>query len=384
MPFIKINLLRTWSFKNKVKSILMLFLIVFSLIGYAQSGSKFKVVLDAGHGAKDPGTQHNGHVEKKINLAIVLKVGEILERNSSIDVIYTRKTDVFIDLVERADIANRANANIFVSIHCDAIGRSEASGYQTFVMGLNKNASNLAVSKRENAVITLEKDYKQKYEGYDPNNPSSMIGATLIQEEYMENSISLASKIQEKFSRDKSRKNRGVTQAPFMVLHKASMPRVLIEAGFISNPTEGALLDSESGQQEIAGAIADAITSYKREYFGEGEGDYVPEKSAKIVIEKTETPAETIASETDSGIVFKIQIAAANKKLDTKPRNFKGLKNISYINESGNFYKYMYGTTTSYLTAKKNLEEAKNKGYKSAYILAFKDGKKIDVKDAIK
>jgi N-acetylmuramoyl-L-alanine amidase len=365
------------------KIVILFFLIVFSFISFSQTASKFKVVLDAGHGAKDPGTQHNGHVEKKINLAIVLKVGEILERNSSIDVIYTRKTDVFIDLVERADIANRANANIFVSIHCDAIGRSEAAGYQTFVMGMNKNASNLAVSKRENAVITLEKDYKQKYEGYDPNNPGSMIGATLLQEEYMENSISLASKIQEKFSRDKSRKNRGVTQAPFMVLHKASMPRVLIETGFISNPTEGALLDSESGQQEIAEAIADAITSYKREYFGEGTGDYVPDKPSKVIIEKEVTNENTTDDE-NSGIIFKIQIAAANKKIDTKPRNFKGLNGVSFVNESGNFYKYMYGNTSSYDTAKKNLEEAKRKGYKSSYILAFKDGKKIDVKDAIK
>lgn len=367
-----------------LKSKLTLLMVLFSFLGFSQLSSKFKVVLDAGHGAKDPGTQHNGHVEKKINLAIALKVGEILERNSSIDVIYTRKTDVFIDLVERADIANRANANIFVSIHCDAIGRTEASGYQTFVMGMNKNASNLAVSKRENAVITLEKDYKQKYEGYDPNNPGSMIGATLIQEEYMENSISLASKIQEKFSKDKTRKNRGVTQAPFMVLHKASMPRVLIETGFISNPSEGALLDSENGQQEIAEAIAEAITSYKREYFGEGEGDYVPEKPSKLVIEKEITPTESTNDTTNSGVIFKIQIAAANKKLDTKPRNFKGLKNISFVNESGNFYKYMYGNTTNYETAKKNLAEAKKKGYKSAYMLAFKDGKKIDVKDAVK
>jgi N-acetylmuramoyl-L-alanine amidase len=367
-----------------LKSKITLLLVVFSFLGFSQSGSKFKVALDAGHGAKDPGTQHNGHIEKKINLAIVLKVGEILERNPNIDVIYTRKTDVFIDLVERADIANRANANIFVSIHCDAIARTEASGYQTFVMGLNKNASNLAVSKRENAVITLEKDYKQKYEGYDPNNPGSMIGMTLLQEEYMENSISLASKIQEKFSKDSSRKNRGVTQAPFMVLHKASMPRVLIETGFISNPTEGDLLESESGQQEIAEAIADAITSYKREYFGEGTGDYVPEKIIKTVIEKDETPTETSNFVDNSGIIFKIQIAASNKKIDPKPRNFKGLNDISFVNESGNFYKYMYGNTSSYETAKKNLEEAKKKGYKSAYVLAFKDGKKIDVKDAIK
>jgi len=194
----------------------------------------------------------------------VLKVGKILEANPNIDVIYTRKTDVFIELVERSSIANRADANIFVSIHCNANKNPAADGTETYVMGLNKNASNLAVAKSENAVITLEKDYKQKYEGFDPNNPSSLIGMTLMQEEYLENSISLASKIQDQFIKDLDRKSRGVKQAPFMVLHKAYMPRVLIETGFISNPKDGLLLDSEEGQMQVAKTIADAIIGYKK------------------------------------------------------------------------------------------------------------------------
>jgi N-acetylmuramoyl-L-alanine amidase len=268
---------------RKIKYLLLLTTVTVALSSYSQSGTKFKVALDAGHGAHDFGATYHGHIEKNIALAVVLKVGKILEKNPNIDVVYTRKTDVFIDLVERANIANRADANIFVSIHCNANKNTAADGCETYVMGLNKNASNLAVAKSENAVITLEKDYKQKYEGFDPNNPGSMIGVTLMQEEYLENSIALASKIQDRFVNDNDRKSRGVKQAPFMVLHKAYMPRVLIEMGFISNPVEGSFLDSEDGQMETAQAIANAIISYKKEYYGNGDNEPGEEKPSKRV-----------------------------------------------------------------------------------------------------
>ena len=371
--------------------IISFFFFVFT--SYSQSSNKFKVTLDAGHGAHDFGAIYHGHIEKNITLAIVLKVGKILESNPNIDVNYTRKTDVFIELVERSSIANRVDSNIFVSIHCNANKNTAADGCETYVMGLNKNASNLAVAKNENAVITLEKDYKQKYEGFDPNNPSSMIGLTLMQEEYLENSISLASKIQDQFA-GLNKKTRGVKQAPFMVLHKAYMPRVLIETGFISNPTEGAMLDSEDGQQDIAQAIANAIISYKKEYFGSNTNDIIEKPSKKMsaepvketppinqvdtTVEKQEQKSET------SSIVFKVQIAAVNKKLELIPSNFKGLKNIQSSTDNGQLYKYTYGETSDYDTAKKNLDEAKAKGYNSAYLIAFKDGKKISVQDALK
>ncbi|RYD73805.1 MAG: N-acetylmuramoyl-L-alanine amidase, partial [Sphingobacteriales bacterium] len=206
----------------------------------AQSG-KFKVTLDAGHGGGDFGATYNGHVEKNVALAVVLKVGKILESTPGFDVVYTRNTDVFIGLVERANIANRANSHIFVSIHCNANPNTTAYGTETYVMGMAKNASNLAVAKKENAVITMEKDYKEKYGDFDINSNF----AVMAQEEYMENSIALASKIQNRFIDDLKKKSRGVKQAPYMVLHKAYMPRVLIEMGFISNPAEGAKIDSE-------------------------------------------------------------------------------------------------------------------------------------------
>ena len=382
---------------HKINYISLFLIFAFSISSYSQSNSKFKVTLDAGHGAHDFGAIYHGHIEKNITLAIVLKVGKILESNSSIEVNYTRKTDVFIELVERSSIANRVDSNIFVSIHCNANKNTTADGSETYVMGLNKNSSNLAVAKSENAVITLEKDYKQKYEGFDPNNPSSMIGLTLMQEEYLDNSISLASKIQDQFA-GLNKKTRGVKQAPFMVLHKAYMPRVLIETGFISNPTEGAMLDSENGQQEIAQAIANAIISYKKEYFGSSASDIIEKPSKKMsqepvretpVTSKTETIVEKpIAKEEpkseSTGLIFKVQIAAVGKKLDLIPSNFKGLNNIAVSTDNGQLYKYTYGETSDYATAKKNLEEAKSKGYSSAYLIAFKDGNKISVQDALK
>jgi N-acetylmuramoyl-L-alanine amidase len=385
---------------NKTKLQVAFLFTILSFLTYGQS-NVFKVTLDAGHGAHDFGATYNGHVEKNVNLALVLKVGKLLEQNPKIDVIYTRKTDVFIGLEERAYIANRADSNIFVSIHCNANTKTSADGTESYVMGMSKLASNLEAAKKENSVITLEKDYKQKYEGFDPNSPETMIGMTLMQEEYLDNSITLASKVEEEFAAigKKIRKGGGVQQAPFMVLHKAYMPRVLIETGFISNPVEGATLDSEEGQNEIARAIADAIISYKNEFFGNGGADSDNDRpSQKIVVKPardTSSPVKpknnlevpvtkkTTTTKDSTAVIFKVQLSASVKKVELIPSNFKGLKGISM--ESGaNLYKYMYGETTDYDEAKKLLQEAKSKGYSSAYLIAFKNGEKISVQDALK
>ena len=384
---------------SRTKLIFPSLLLIVSFFSFGQS-NVFKVTLDAGHGAHDFGAVYNGHVEKNIALAIVLKVGKILEENPKIDVIYTRKTDVFIDLIERANIANRADANIFVSIHCNANRNTAADGTETYVMGMTKVASNLEAAKKENSVITLEKDYKQKYEGFDPNSPETMIGMTLMQEEYLDNSISMASKVEEEFAAlGKKLRQGGVKQAPYMVLHKAYMPRVLIETGFISNPVEGNILDSEEGQDDIANAIANAIISYKKEYFGNGNLDSDYEKPSRKIIEKplkdtatsvkqqlmdvpvTKKPAENQAMV--DGVIFKVQLSASVKKVELDSKNFKGLKNIS-ISQTKNLYKYMYGETSNYEEGKKLLQEAKSKGYKNAYLIAFKDGKSITIQDALK
>lgn len=374
---------------NKIKLLFTFFLAFVSFFTYSQS-TVFRVALDAGHGDHDFGAVYSGRVEKNINLALVLKVGKILEKNPKIDVIYTRKTDVFIDLIERANIANRADANIFVSIHCNANKNTAASGTETYVMGMSKVASNLEAAKKENSVITLEKDYKEKYEGFDPNSPETMIGMTLMQEEYLEYSISLASKIEDRFADlGKEIRHGGVKQAPFMVLHKAYMPRVLVETGFISNPVEGNLLNSEEGQNEIAQAIADAIVSYKREYFGSDTTDNISERTVKKIIEKpvkdTSSTIEKkpVLNKDSSATIFKVQLSASVKKVELVSSNFKGLKNITMSSE-GKYYKYMYGEASSYEDAKKLLQEAKSKGYDSAYLIAFKNGEMISVQEAIK
>ena len=390
---------------SKILAYFLVFFCVFSLSAFGQS-TRFKVALDAGHGAKDFGAVYNGHIEKNISLAVALKVGKILENTPGFEVIYTRKTDVFIDLVERANIANRADANIFVSIHCNANKNSAAAGTETYVMGMTKNASNLEAAKRENSVITLEKDYKQKYEGYDPNSPETMIGMTLMQEEYLDNSISLASKVQDIFTDGLGKKSRGVKQAPYMVLHKAYMPRVLIEMGFISNPEDGQYLDSEEGQNQISKAIADAIIGYKKEYYGAGGNDNVEKPSSKVIdtpIRETPdmdtvTPVKTVvkapepkkpevvpakpATPVNTGVVYKVQLAVSSTKLELTPSNFNGLGSISMLS-SNNLYKYMYGETSDYNDARRLLLDAKGKGYDSAFVIAFKDGKKISIQEAI-
>jgi N-acetylmuramoyl-L-alanine amidase len=374
---------------KKTKIAFTFLIVMLAVHSYGQSND-FKVTLDAGHGAHDFGANYSGRVEKNIALAIVLKVGKILESYQKIDVIYTRKTDIFIDLVERANIANRADSHIFVSIHCNANKNLAADGTETYVMGMNKIASNLEAAKKENAVITMEKDYKQKYEGFDPNSPETMIGMTLMQEEYLENSISLASKIEDEFAKlGKKLRQGGVKQAPFMVLHKAYMPRVLIETGFISNPTEGELLNSEDGQNDIARAIANAIISYKYEFFGDGGAETFGDKPSEILkenpVKSSETPEnnKVIIKKDTLGSIFKIQLSASKKRLALEPKNFKGLRDVSSVYED-NVYKYLYGETSDYENAKNQLKEVKSKGYDSAFVIAFKNGKRISLQEAIK
>ena len=380
---IRLIILLKLTFTNKfslyMKSYLIYILTIISSFATAQT--KFKVTLDAGHGGKDVGAHYHGFQEKDITLAIVLKLGKILEKNPSIDVNYTRQTDVLIDLVERGYIANRVKANIFVSLHCNANKNQDASGTQTFVMGLKKNTLSLDVSRRENEVITLEKDYKKKYNGFDPNKPESFIGQTLMQEEFLDNSISLASKIQDKFTNNLNKKNRGVAQDVFMVLHRATMPRVLVEMGFISNEEEGAILNSEDGQNDIAQAIADAIISYKKEYFGEGisdeKDDYVKPVVKDTPKVKQDVPASKSTEIIKSDLTYRIQLSVSSKKLALKSKNFKGLDELSLITE-GKSNKYFYGNTANLDQIKLQLNEAKAKGYKSAFVVTFKNGIKLN------
>jgi N-acetylmuramoyl-L-alanine amidase len=388
-------------FLNKFKFIFFAVLLLSTANLFSQTNTKFKVVLDPGHGGKDFGANYYGFIEKNIALKVALKVGRNLEKHNDIQVIYTRNTDVFIELMERARIANRANANIFLSIHCNASPKGDAYGTETFVMGLTKNASNLEVAKKENAVITLESDYKLKYAGYNPNSPESVIGITLLQEEYLDQSITLSTKIQNEFTNKLDRKNRGVKQGPFLVLNQTSMPSILTELGFLSYKPEGEYLNSDKGQEELAKGISDAILNYKKEYFG-GTNVIIDEKPSKVTDEKVEKDTPVVQNKSNTkevekqkevitnepipdskGITFKIQISASGKKLDLVPQNFNGLSPISVIDEKG-LYKYYFSQTSNYDEAKKYLSEAKNKGYESSFIVAFKNGNKISIQEALK
>jgi N-acetylmuramoyl-L-alanine amidase len=376
------------------KSLIALALVSISLV--QSQTTKFKVVLDAGHGGKDYGAVYHGNIEKNIALKTVLKVGEILEKDAQIEVVYTRKSDVFIELQQRANIANKSKGSIFVSMHCNANQNQSASGNETYVMGITRNTSNLEVAKMENEVVTLEADYKIKYDGFDPNSPESVISISILQEEHLDQSIELAGRVQQFFTKKANNKNRGVKQAGFLVLRQITMPRVLIEMGFVSNKEEGAFLNSEQGQEKLAEAIAGSILDYKNEFFNPSKEPEVIEKEiVKIIpieeknIEKEQPkqvenePSKQTEKAIDKGIVYKVQISASSKKLVTIPSNFKGLKNIS-VEKSGKLYKYFYSSEKSYEESKKRIEEAKQKGYTSAFIVAYKDGIKISVSDAIK
>jgi len=244
------------------------FIIVSLLFSFHSAGpdqeddDEFVVVLDAGHGGHDPGNLGNGYLEKNIALNIVLHVGSILKQNSNIKVVYTRSDDTFVDLYVRGEIANKANADLFVSVHCDS-HTSDAHGAGTFVLGLHANEQNFEIAKKENSVIYLEDNYEDRYADYDINSPESVIGLTIMQEEFLDQSIALAKNMQENFSGKLKRKDREVKQAGFIVLHQTFMPSVLIETGFLTNKDEGAYLNSRQGQAEMGTAIADAILRYR-------------------------------------------------------------------------------------------------------------------------
>lgn len=377
---------------NSFAKLLIVFSFLFITVATLGQNKKFKVVLDPGHGGKDTGTNHLGNVEKDIVLAVALETGKILDKYKDIEVIYTRNKDVFVEVKQRSVIANDKEGNVFVSIHCNGVDGNSASGTETYVMGLSKNKSNLDVAKQENSVIMMEDDYKTKYAGFDPKAPESIIGLTLIQEDYIHQSIDLASRVQDGFTYDLKRKNRGVKQGPFWVLHGAFMPSILIELGFVSNKEEGAYLSSKKGQQELAESIAKGIIEYKNAYYGgDATVNTLPGKSSTSSASNTSTASvksdktqeSTPTKVTSKGIVFKIQIAASSRVLELKPKNFKGLSNLS-MEKGAKVNKYFYGQTSDYTEAKKLLEEAKTKGHSSSFIVAYKDGKSISVDEALK
>jgi N-acetylmuramoyl-L-alanine amidase len=355
------------------KYLLLSFIILLTSSTFAQKTTdKFVVVLDAGHGGKDPGNLGNGFKEKDIALSIVLKIGAELEKHKDILVIYTRKTDVFVNLFVRGEIANKADADLFVSVHCNSF-HTQVHGTETFVLGTKRSETNFNVAKMENEVIFLEEDHEINYEGFDPNNPESLIGITLMMEDYLDQSILLASYIQDNFTNKLKRRNRGVKQEGFIVLHQTYMPSVLVETGFLSYKKEGVYLNSRRGQTEMGKAIKDAILKYK-ENLNLSFDD-------SIFVETTRDIKESLTVYPE--ITFKVQIAASSRKLMPKSYNFNGLNEISR-DRIGNIYKYFYGATSDYSKIKEQQNEALKKGYDTCFIVAFKNGEKISLTQALK
>lgn len=334
---------------------------------YAQD--EFVVVLDAGHGGKDPGRPAKNYSEKDIALSIVLQLGSKLKKEDNVKVVYTRDKDVFVDLKERGRIANDADADLFVSIHCNAF-HTQAYGTETYVLGLHANKQNFEVAKHENSVIFLEDNYEEKYEGFDPNSPEAVIGMTLMQEEFLDQSLSLASSIQTNFREDLKRKDRGVKQARFVVLHQTYMPSVLIETGFITNTNEGAFLNSKNGQEKVADAIFVALKAYKKNL------------DENLVIEEAPIAQVDTSSRIYPGIDFKVQIASGKKKLETKSYNFKGLKGVER-GKIGTMYKYYYGKSSDFDHIVKLQSEARKAGFGQAFVVAFRGKERIKLSELI-
>ena len=385
---------------------------LFFVLPVSQAKEKtFTVVIDAGHGGKDPGARGSSINEKAINLAVALRLGSLIsEKHDDVKVIYTRKTDVFIELDERANIANRNKADLFISIHTNAVKRgSSVSGTETYTLGLARTDENLEVAMRENSAILLEDNYLQKYEGFDPTSSESYIIFEFMQNKHMEQSISLASEVQKCFTSAK-RNNRGVRQAGFLVLRKTSMPSILVELGYISNPAEERFMRTKEGQNKLATAIYNAFTKYKWEYVRKrgalagnasaapilevadniddnqpisappGSEEYIRQKnkmeeSNQSRVSKSAVSAKQAGRVKKGQTIYKIQILTSDKKLSPGSKLFKGYKNVDCFIEKG-IYKYTYGETTSFDTIRK-LRRQVAKDFKDAFIVAFKDGKKV-------
>ncbi|MDD4758230.1 MAG: N-acetylmuramoyl-L-alanine amidase [Lascolabacillus sp.] len=355
--------------------ILILLLGVFLTIFYttsltAQSRS-FTVVIDPGHGGRDPGALGSTSKEKDIVLSVGLKLGKLIEDNHpDVKVIYTRDKDVFVPLNQRATIANKAHADLFISLHCNALDRRKTSpqGVETFVLGLHRSNDNLDVAKAENAVIMYEDDYSVKYEGFNPNEPESYIIFEFMANEFLDQSVQLASLVQNQLVSNSKRVNRNVRQAGFLVLREVAMPSVLVELGYISNKQEENYLKSSSGQTSLANSIYNGFREYKREH---------DKKSFVFSNRNLGTPDSRSGGVVQSigGIEYRIQIFASVNKLENGAPEFKGLVPVDFYKD-GNLYKYTYGKTNNPNDLKNELRDVKKK-FKDAFIIELENGKRV-------
>ena len=355
------------------------------------ANKRFTLVIDPGHGGHDAGALGAISKEKNINLAVALRFGKYVEQNlPEVRVIYTRKTDVFIPLNERANIANRANADLFISVHTNALPAGKvARGFETYTLGMHRAKDNLDVAMRENSVISMEKDYQQRYQGFDPRSSESYIIFEFIQGKNMERSVDLARMIQRGVCDGANRPDKGVHQAGFLVLRETSMPGCLIELGFITTPDEERLLNNDSRVDDIARGIYEAFAKYKNKYDRSVSVPYRAKDSEEVNIPKIvpdqepapKTRAVTRAEVADAP-VFKLQIFVGSRNLRKGDAHFKGETDYDSFQE-GNLVKYTLGASTNYNEIYRLRKEKLDK-FPEAFIIAFKNGQKYDVNQAIR
>lgn len=384
-------------FSKKILSLVAMWLLL--VLNAFSANNRFTLVIDAGHGGHDAGALGTISKEKDINLSVALAFGRYVERNQpDVRVVYTRKTDVFIPLKERANIANRANADLFISVHTNALPAGKiARGFETYTLGMHRAKDNLDVAMRENSVISMEKGYQQTYQGFDPRSSESYIIFEFIQGKNMERSVELARMIQQSVCTGANRPNKGVHQAGFLVLRETSMPGCLIELGFITTPDEEQLLNSTNRVDDLARGIYQAFAQYKDRY-DKGvsvpyrptdddksevptivPSDYKEEKASAVAKPATRS---TRAAQPRMAPVFKVQILASSRVLRTGDSHLKGETEYDSYQENG-MVKYTMGASTNYneiYRLRKSLLEK----FPEAFIIAFKNGQKYDVVQAIR
>lgn len=357
-----------------MKRIILFFGIVILLAGLSREGiaqlAINKVVIDAGHGGKDPGAMGRKSREKDIALAVALKTGEYINKYlPDVEVVYTRKTDVFVELYRRAQIANNSEADLFISIHCNSTRSSQPKGAETYVMGLHKTTANLEIAKTENAAILQEENYSDMYEGFDPSQDEDYVTLSLFQNAFLDESLDIASQVQTQFHQRVGRFNRGVKQAGFWVLYKTAMPGILIELGFLSNPDEERFLMSEEGQVYMASAIYRAFRDYKKKYEENTS-------TAKINTDKKE-------DEDGRDVFYRVQFFTSKKEKELDSKKFNGIDDVRVYYHNG-LYKYTAGNETSLPEAHKRKNDLINMGIKDAFIVAFYKDERISVEEAQK
>lgn len=404
----------------------LLILISFAAVAFG-ADERFTLVIDAGHGGHDVGAKGAFSYEKNINLNVALAFGRYVERECpDVKVVYTRKTDVFVPLHQRASIANKNKADVFISIHTNALPKGHiARGLETYTMGMRRSDEKLSAAKRENSVIMIEEDYQQHYEGYDPNSPESNIMFEFMHDKNMSRSVELAKYVQSSVCSIAKRQDKGVKQDVFLVLRETSMPACLIELGFITTPDEEQFLNNKSNIDKLGRGIFEAFVKYKEKYDKNVTVPYKPGKTKNVSIpqivpdedegekedngkkastksatkreavaeadkrednadkqEKREDAKAETSGKTTGRPVFMVQILASSRELAQSDASFKGLEDINSYKEGG-LYKYTYGASTDYNEIYRLRKSILDK-FPQAFIIAFKNGDKMDVNQAIR